>query len=78
MYTSASIGLLNDVTIMIPAASATASPMAFWAFRMNSGASWRSAASIAQYRDPPGISGMTVGIKIVVAGVFRTLAQISE
>ena len=47
MYTSASIGLLNDVTIMIPAASATASPMAFWAFRMNSGASWRSAASIA-------------------------------
>ena len=47
MCTSASIGLLNDVTIMIPAASATASPMAFWAFRMNSGASWRSAASIA-------------------------------
>ena len=31
----------------IPATSATASPMAFWAFRMNSGASWLSAASIA-------------------------------
>ena len=35
-------------------------------------------ACAGEYRDPPGISGMTVGIKIVVAGVFRTLAQISE
>lgn len=45
--TSASIGRLNDVTIMIPAASAIASPMAFCALRTNSDASWRSAASIA-------------------------------
>ena len=46
----ASIGRLNAVTIMIPAASATASPMAFWAFRMNSGASWRSAEAMRLIR----------------------------
>ena len=47
MCTSASIGLLNDVTTMIPAASAIASPIAACPFTINCGMSRRRAASIA-------------------------------
>ena len=49
IFKSADIKCCMEVTVMIPAASATASPTAAWAFKKNCSISCRRAASIPYF-----------------------------